>query len=51
MTPLRYPGDAALPMALTKLQAQGYEFVTVSELLAAGTPVLAAMLMELGELG
>jgi peptidoglycan/xylan/chitin deacetylase (PgdA/CDA1 family) len=31
---------AALPLALPKLKAQGYTFVTVSELLAAGTPVL-----------
>ena len=29
---------AALPLAIPKLKAQGYEFVTVSELLAAGTP-------------
>lgn len=28
----------ALPMALPKLRAQGFQFVTVSELLAAGTP-------------
>ncbi len=32
---------AALPLAIPKLKAQGYRFVTVSELLAAGTPVLA----------
>jgi len=31
---------AALPLAIPKLKAQGYTFVTVSELLAAGTPVL-----------
>ena len=30
----------ALPLLLTKLKAQGYEFVTVSELLAAGKPVI-----------
>lgn len=28
----------ALPLALPKLKAQGFQFVTVSELLAAGTP-------------
>jgi peptidoglycan/xylan/chitin deacetylase (PgdA/CDA1 family) len=28
----------ALPMAIPKLRAKGFEFVTVSELLAAGTP-------------
>lgn len=33
---------AALPLAIPKLKAQGYQFVTVSELLAAGTPVLAS---------
>ena len=32
---------AALPMAIPQLKAQGYEFVAVSELLAAGRPVLA----------
>lgn len=31
----------ALPLAIPKLQAAGFEFVTVSELLAAGTPVIA----------
>lgn len=31
----------ALPIAIPALKAQGYEFVTVSELLAAGTPVIA----------
>jgi peptidoglycan-N-acetylglucosamine deacetylase len=31
---------AALPLALPKLRAMGYEFVTVSELLAAGEPVI-----------
>ena len=31
----------ALPLAIPKLKAQGYEFVTVSELLAAGRPVIA----------
>lgn len=29
---------AALPLALPKLKQQGYQFVTVSELVAAGTP-------------
>ncbi len=33
---------AALPLAIPKLKAQGYEFVTVSELLAAGTPEIVA---------
>lgn len=33
---------AALPVLIPKLKAQGYEFVTVSELLAAGTPVIAS---------
>jgi len=33
---------AALALALPKLREQGYSFVTVSELLAAGTPVIAA---------
>lgn len=32
---------AALPIAIPKLAAMGYEFVTVSELLAVGRPVLA----------
>lgn len=32
----------ALPMAIPKLKAQGYSFVTVSELLAAGTPEIVA---------
>ena len=31
----------ALPAIIDKLKARGYEFVTVSELLAAGTPVIA----------
>ena len=31
-----------LPLAIPKLRAAGYEFVTVSELLAAGTPVIAS---------
>lgn len=31
----------ALPLAIPKLQAAGFEFVTVSELLAAGKPVIA----------
>jgi peptidoglycan-N-acetylglucosamine deacetylase len=33
---------AALPLAIPKLKAMGYEFVTVSELLARGKPVIAA---------
>ena len=33
---------AGLPLAIPKLLAAGYEFVTVSELLAAGRPVIAA---------
>jgi peptidoglycan-N-acetylglucosamine deacetylase len=32
---------AALPLAIPKLLAMGYQFVTVSELLAAGTPVVS----------
>lgn len=32
---------AALPLFIPKLRAQGYRFVTVSELLAAGTPEIA----------
>lgn len=32
----------ALPMVIPKLKAQGYRFVTVSELLAAGTPEVVA---------
>jgi peptidoglycan/xylan/chitin deacetylase (PgdA/CDA1 family) len=31
----------ALPLAIPKLKAMGFEFVTVSELLAAGRPVIA----------
>lgn len=31
---------AALPLAIPKLRAEGYEFVTVGELLAAGRPVV-----------
>lgn len=31
---------AALPLAIPKLKAMGFEFVTVSELLAAGKPVI-----------
>ncbi len=30
----------ALPLAIPKLKGAGYQFVTVSELLAAGTPVI-----------
>jgi peptidoglycan-N-acetylglucosamine deacetylase len=33
---------AALPLAIPKLKALGYKFVTVSELLSAGTPVMSA---------
>ncbi len=33
---------AALPLAIPKLRAKGYAFVTVSELMAAGRPVIAA---------
>lgn len=33
---------AALKIALPKLKEEGYQFVTVSELLAAGKPVIAA---------
>ena len=33
---------AALPIAIPKLLAKGYTFVTISELLAAGTPEIAA---------
>ncbi len=32
---------AALPIALPRLRSQGYRFVTVSELIAAGKPVIA----------
>jgi peptidoglycan-N-acetylglucosamine deacetylase len=35
-----YHTAAGLPMAIPKLRAMGYEFVTVSELLAAGEPVI-----------
>ena len=31
---------AALPLAIPALKAKGYQFVTVSELLAAGRPVV-----------
>jgi peptidoglycan/xylan/chitin deacetylase (PgdA/CDA1 family) len=34
--------DGALPGIIAALKAQGYEFATVSELLAAGQPVMAA---------
>lgn len=37
-----YNTAAALRLVIPKLKAQGYTFVTVSELLAAGTPVLAS---------
>jgi peptidoglycan/xylan/chitin deacetylase (PgdA/CDA1 family) len=36
-----YHTGEALPIAIPKLKAQGFEFVTVSELLAAGTPEIA----------
>ena len=36
-----YNTAQALPMLVSKLKAKGFEFVTVSELLAAGKPVLA----------
>ncbi len=38
---------AALPLILPKLKAQGYEFVTVGELLAAGKPVVAKSCYQL----
>ena len=34
--------EAALPGIVGALRAKGYEFVTVSELLAAGEPVMSA---------
>ncbi|BBF93125.1 polysaccharide deacetylase family protein [Blastochloris tepida] len=34
--------EEALPAIIAQLRAKGYEFVTVSELLAAGSPVVAA---------
>lgn len=37
---------AALPLIIPRLKAQGYEFVTVSELLAAGKPVIAKSCYE-----
>ncbi len=37
-----YHTGEALPIAIPALKAKGFEFVTVSELLAAGKPVLAA---------
>jgi peptidoglycan/xylan/chitin deacetylase (PgdA/CDA1 family) len=37
-----YHTAAALPLAIPRLRAMGYEFVTVSELLAAGRPVVAS---------
>jgi len=36
-----YHTAAALPLAIPALRAKGFEFVTVSELLAAGKPVVA----------
>jgi hypothetical protein len=35
-----YHTAAALPIAIPALRAKGYQFVTVSELLAAGQPVV-----------
>jgi peptidoglycan-N-acetylglucosamine deacetylase len=37
----------ALPLFVPKLLAQGYRFVTVDELLAAGTPVAAKTCYEM----
>jgi peptidoglycan/xylan/chitin deacetylase (PgdA/CDA1 family) len=37
-----YHTAEALPLAIAKLRAKGFEFVTVSELLAAGTPEIAS---------
>ncbi|MDX2157653.1 MAG: polysaccharide deacetylase family protein [Hyphomicrobiaceae bacterium] len=37
-----YNTAAALPLMIPKLRSMGYELVTVSELLAAGTPEIAA---------
>jgi len=34
--------DGALPGIIAALKARGYEFVTVSQLLAAGEPVMSA---------
>jgi hypothetical protein len=34
--------DAALPAIVAALKSQGYQFVTVSELLAAGEPMMTA---------
>jgi hypothetical protein len=39
---LFYRWPAALAIALPKLKEQGYSFVTVSELLKAGKPVITA---------
>ena len=36
-----YHTGEALPMAIPALRAKGFEFVTVSELLAAGNPVVS----------
>lgn len=36
----------AMPLAIPKLKAMGYEFVTVSELIAAGRPVTASSCYE-----
>ena len=38
--------EGALPAVVAALKAQGYEFVTVSELLAAGEPVMSADLLR-----
>jgi hypothetical protein len=37
-----YHTDEAIPGIVAALKAKGYEFVTVSELLAAGEPVMSA---------
>jgi peptidoglycan-N-acetylglucosamine deacetylase len=37
---------AALPLFIPQLRARGYRFVTVSELLAMGTPVAAGECYE-----
>jgi hypothetical protein len=39
--------DAALPKIVGELRARGYEFVTVSDLLAAGEPVIAPTCYDL----
>jgi peptidoglycan/xylan/chitin deacetylase (PgdA/CDA1 family) len=39
--------DAALPKIVSELKAQGYEFVTIAELLAAGEPEVASTCFNL----